>query len=117
MAITDQKDRTFEALQQLGEDLRELSPRWLPRTTELRGFLERWERAWNTHDLDLLDKLVSEDIICRDPAMFGRTVESRDEFRAFIETLFDAFPDVQFEDTKAPTTSLRRGTVLRCHGG
>jgi hypothetical protein len=61
----------------------------------------RWEVAWNTHDLDLLETLVAEDIVCRDPAMFGQTVEGRAEFRAFIETLFDAFPDVHFASTGA----------------
>lgn len=99
MPMTDQEDRTSEALRQLESEVRELSPRWLPRATELRDFLERWERAWNTHDLDLLDTLVTEDIVCRDPALLGQSVESRGEFRAFIETLFRAFPDVQFEDT------------------
>lgn len=101
MAMTDQADRTSEALQQLGDEVRELSSRWLPRARELRDFLERWERAWNTHDLDLLDTLLTEDIVCRDPAMFGQIVESRGEFRAFIETFFRAFPDVQFKDTSS----------------
>jgi hypothetical protein len=68
---------------------------------EQDDFFGRWETAWNTHDLDLLGTLVAEDIVCKDPAMFGQRVESRAEFRAFIETLFRAFPDVHFEGTGA----------------
>jgi hypothetical protein len=86
------------ALESLAQDLRELTPRWLPRADELRAFLERWDVAWNTHDIDLLETLVTEDITCRDPAMFGQIVENRAEFMAFIEIFFRAFPDVRFED-------------------
>jgi hypothetical protein len=68
---------------------------------EREDFFGRWGTAWNTHDLDLLETLVAEDIVCRDPAMFGQIVESRTEFRDFIETLFAAFPDVHFEGTGA----------------
>lgn len=98
MSQTSQGD---PALENLASDLRELSPRWLARADELRGFLERWECAWNTHDLDLLETLVTEDIVCRDPAMFGQVVESRAEFRAFVESFFEAFPDVRFEGQDA----------------
>jgi hypothetical protein len=89
------------SLDQLKGGLQGFSERWLPRADELHSFFERWDQAWNTHDLDLLETLVAEDIVCEDPAMFGQRVESRAELRAFIETLFDAFPDVHFEDTGA----------------
>ena len=87
--MTEQTDAIATALEQLEEDVRELSPRWL----------ERWERAWNSHDLDLLGTLVTEDIVFRDPALFAQRIESRSEFVDFIETLFRAFPNVQFSDT------------------
>ncbi len=65
----------------------------------MHTFFERWETAWNTHDLDELDALVTEDIVCEDPAMCGETARGRSEFRAFIEIFFRAFPDVHLEST------------------
>ncbi len=90
-------DQSVQALEHLADDLRELSARWLPHTGELRSFLERWERAWNTHDLDELEQMVSDDITWEDPAMHGETVHGRAEFRAFSDALFRAFPDTHFQ--------------------
>jgi hypothetical protein len=90
----------------LRDDLRQLTPRWLPRAGELQTFLERWERAWDSHDLSALDELITEDIIWEDPAMHGATVNGKAEFRAFTETFFRAFPDVAFTATGAPFLDL-----------
>ncbi len=92
---------TNDLLEQLSAGLPGLSERWLPRAGELSDFLERWETAWNTHDLDLLEALVTEDVVCEDPAMFGETAHGRHEFRAFAELFFRAFPDVHLEGTGA----------------
>ncbi len=86
---------------QLRGGLQGFSERWLPRVSELDDFLGRWETAWNTHNLDELEALVTEDIVCEDPAMLGETAHGRGEFRAFIEIFFRAFPDVHFESTGA----------------
>jgi ketosteroid isomerase-like protein len=80
--------------------------RWSARAEELADFLGRWETAWNTHDLDLLTSLVTEDIVWEDPAMFGETVHGRGEFRAFTAILLDAFPDVHFEGIGEPYLAL-----------
>ena len=99
---------TNDLLEQLSAGLPGLSERWLPRAGELSDFLERWETAWNTHDLDLLEALVTEDIVCEDPAMFGETAHGRHEFRAFTELFFRAFPDVHLEGHRR---------ALPCSGG
>lgn len=90
----------------LQDDLRQLTPRWLPRTEELWTFFERWERAWDSHDLSALDALITDDITWEDPAMHGATVHSRTEFRAFTETFFRAFPDVAFATIGTPFLEL-----------
>jgi steroid delta-isomerase-like uncharacterized protein len=90
----------------LQDDLRQLTPRWLPRAEELHTFFARWERAWDSHDLSALDELVTDDIAWEDPAMHGATVHSRAEFRAFTETFFRAFPDVAFESIGTPYLDL-----------
>lgn len=94
-------DQATDLLEQLRGGLPGLSERWLPRAGELSDYLERWGTAWNTHDLDQLEALVTEDIVCEDPAMFGETAHGRHEFRAFAELSFRAFPDVQLEGTGA----------------
>jgi steroid delta-isomerase-like uncharacterized protein len=95
---TPASDQPAPALDHLSEDLRELSARWLPHAGELHGLLERWGQAWNAHDLDALEALVTEDIVWEDPAMHGETVHGRSELRAFTEIFFNAFPDVQLHE-------------------
>jgi steroid delta-isomerase-like uncharacterized protein len=104
-------EQDTDLLEQLTEGLDGFTERWLPRAGELSDYLERWEAAWNTHDLDQLQALVTEDIVCEDPAMFGETVHGRSEFRAFAELFFRAFPDVNLEGTGALYPALQ-GTGL-----
>ncbi len=73
---------------------------------ELRDFSGPWVTAWNSHDLDALDALVTEDVTWDDPAMRGETVHGRAEFKAFAETFFRAFPDVQVESIGDPYLRL-----------
>lgn len=101
-------DQTTELMGQLREGLRGFSDRWSHRADKLEDFFGRWERAWNTHELDALEVLVTEDIVCEDPAMLGETVHGRREYRAFCALLFRAFPDVHLAST---------GTVYLAHKG
>ena len=96
------EDQATQALEQLDEDLQRLPERWVPRADELRDFLARWGEAWNSHNLDELEKMVTEDITWEDPAQFGETVHGRAEFRAFSEMLFRMMPDVRFEGLGVP---------------
>ena len=100
------RDQALQAFEQLEESVRGLSERWLPHARELRKFGERWEEAWNSHDPDGLETMVTEDVTWEDPAMFGQTVHGREEFRAFSERFFVAFPDVRVEGLGAPYLSL-----------
>ncbi len=86
-------------LAELEAGLSGFSERWLADAPELDAFFRSWDLAWNTHDIELVGTLVTQDILCEDPAMFGQTVESREEFKAFLEHLFLAFPDVRLEAT------------------
>lgn len=104
--ITPSDDPSTEALDQLEGELRDLTTRWLPRAGELRCFLERWGQAWNSHNLEELEKLVAADVSWDDPAMHGQPVHGRAEFRAFAETFFRAFPDVSFQAIGTPYVDL-----------
>jgi steroid delta-isomerase-like uncharacterized protein len=88
------------------DSLRELTPHWLPRAGELQTFFEHWARAWDSHSLDALDQLITEDIAWEDPAMHGASVRGKAEFRAFTETFFRAFPDVAFAAIGTPFLDL-----------
>lgn len=92
-------DQDVSVLEELEAGLNGFSERWLADAPELDAFFRSWDQAWNTHDVDLVGTLVSENIRCEDPAMFGQTVESREEFKAFLEHLFCAFPDACFKAT------------------
>lgn len=70
-------DQDVSVLEELGAGLNGFSERWLADAPDLDAFFRSWDQAWNTHDIDLVGTLVSEDIVCGDPAMFGQTVESR----------------------------------------
>ncbi len=94
-------NQTTDLMERLRGGLQGFSERWLARAGELDDFLGRWETAWNTHDPGGLEALVTEDIVCEDPAMLGETAHGRHEFRAFSELFFRAFPDVHIESTGA----------------
>jgi steroid delta-isomerase-like uncharacterized protein len=99
-------DEAVQALDHLDEGLAGLSERWLPRADELRHFAGRWLDAWNSHDADVLEEMVTEDITWEDPGMLGETVHGRAEFRAFTELFLRAFPDVRFEGVGTPYLGL-----------
>jgi steroid delta-isomerase-like uncharacterized protein len=105
-AATATRDQAIQSLERLEEDLQGFPERWLPRANELREFATRWLEAWNSHDLDTLETMVTEDITWDDPAQFGETVHGRAEFRAFTEDLFRGIPDVRFDPIGAPYLPL-----------
>jgi steroid delta-isomerase-like uncharacterized protein len=76
-------------------------------------FLARWAEALNSHDLDVLDALVCEDVTWVDPAMFGDTVRGRAKVRAFHETLLHGFPDIRFQRVASPYAALEGGGVAQ----
>ena len=95
-------NRPSQLLDRLEDDLRGLSAGWLSRTGGLCDFLERWEHGWNSHDLTVLEPMVTRDVTWEDPAMHGDIVHGRTEFSAFTRLFFDAFPDVHIEGVGAP---------------
>jgi ketosteroid isomerase-like protein len=72
---------------------------------EFTAWFGGWVAALNSYDVDALLELVTEDIEWRDPAMFGKTVCGRHEFRRFVDASLRAFPDVRFVAIGAPYTA------------
>jgi steroid delta-isomerase-like uncharacterized protein len=99
-------EQAVPSAEEFERQLGDLSERWMPRAEEALDWAARWLEAWNSHDLDALTELVTEDIVWEDPAMFGETVHGRAEFRAFTESFFQALPDVRFDPTESPYPAL-----------
>jgi steroid delta-isomerase-like uncharacterized protein len=60
---------------------------------EAAGFAERWVGRWNSHDVDGILALVTEDVRWVDPSIDG-TARGLADARRYIESLFRAFPDI-----------------------
>lgn len=60
-----------------------------------RDLCERWVAAWGSREPDRILALCTEDVVWDDP-VFPRSVRGRDEARDYLESLFGAFPDLEF---------------------
>ena len=62
----------------------------------IRDFATRWLDAWNSHEVDRLLALMSEDIEYRDDA-WPKPMRGHADVREFLEAGWRAFPDMTFE--------------------
>ena len=92
-------ERHLQAYEQLGA----VRPRWVvshPAETA-RDFAQRWIDAWNSHEVDRLLALMSEDIEYRDDA-WAKPMRGHTDVREFLEAGWRAFPDMTFELLSGP---------------
>jgi steroid delta-isomerase-like uncharacterized protein len=64
-------------------------------------FAGRWLAAWNSHEVDRLLELMSEDIEYRDDA-WPKTMHGHAEVREFLESVWRGIPDMTFEPVSGP---------------
>ena len=62
----------------------------------IRDFARRWIDAWNSHEVDRVLALMSEDIEYRDDA-WAKAMRGHADVREFLEAGWRAFPDMTFE--------------------
>ena len=67
----------------------------------IRDFATRWLDAWNSHEVDRLLALMSEDIEYRDDA-WPKPMRGHADVREFLEASWRAFPDMTFELLSGP---------------
>jgi len=67
----------------------------------IRDFATRWIDAWNSHEVDRLLALMSEDIEYRDDAR-PKPMRGHADVREFLEAGWRAFPDMTFELLSGP---------------
>ena len=67
----------------------------------IRDFATRWLDAWNSHEVDRLLALMSEDIEYRDDA-WPKPMRGHADVREFLEAGWRAMPDMTFELLSGP---------------
>ena len=67
----------------------------------IRDFATQWIDAWNSHEVDRLLALMSEDIEYRDDAR-PKPMRGHADVREFLEASWRAFPDMTFELLSGP---------------
>lgn len=76
----------------------------------LDKFRERFGAAWNSHQPARLLELMTEDIVYDDSA-WPRTMRGHGDVREFLEFLWRALPDLEFQDLEGPFFSKEAPTV------
>jgi steroid delta-isomerase-like uncharacterized protein len=67
----------------------------------VRDFLPRWEAAWNSRQPERVLELMTEDIVYDDSA-WPSTMHGHADVRPFLESIWRAFPDLEFKMTEGP---------------
>jgi steroid delta-isomerase-like uncharacterized protein len=60
-----------------------------------REFAERYVEAWNSHDAERIEPLVTRDVVWLDPAL-PEPARGVDEVKDFMRAAWTAFPDLRF---------------------
>lgn len=71
----------------------------------LREFTTGYETAWNGHDSAAIEAFLTPDIEWHDPAL-PAPARGLGEVRAFMETSWQAFPDLRFGQPDRPHLSV-----------
>jgi steroid delta-isomerase-like uncharacterized protein len=67
---------------------------------ELQEFIDRYNAAWNAHDVDTIVSLHTEDSVFENHVTGDRNV-GREEIGRAISGIFSVFPDLAFETRRA----------------
>ena len=65
----------------------------MPTHQDIRDLMRRFERAMNTRELDMLDELISPNVVRHCEATPGLTVTSLDQLKDFLRADASVFPD------------------------
>jgi len=60
-----------------------------------RGFAESYVEAWNSHDADRIEPLVTQDVVWLDPAL-PEPARGVHEVKDLMRGAWVAFPDLRF---------------------
>jgi steroid delta-isomerase-like uncharacterized protein len=71
-----------------------------------RDWVERFRTGWNSHDLDRLLALVTEDVVWEDPSIPDGVLHGKPALREWLSSVWTAMPDLEFEWVGEPFVSL-----------
>jgi steroid delta-isomerase-like uncharacterized protein len=77
---------------------------------DVKGFVERWSEAWNSHDADQVLDACTDGIVIHDPA-WPAALEGKSEVRTFLLDTWTAIPDLTFEAVGSPYLALDKGSA------
>ncbi len=67
----------------------------------LHDFMRRWQDAWNSHKIDGVLALMTEDVEARDDS-WPKLMRGHADVREFLEAIWKAMPDMTFEVLSGP---------------
>ena len=67
---------------------------------ELQAFIDRYNAAWNDHDIDAIVSMHTDDSVFENHVT-GDVNVGREQIARSIEGIFAVFPDLQFETRRA----------------
>jgi steroid delta-isomerase-like uncharacterized protein len=73
----------------------------MPSLEWIREFTPRWLEAWNSHEVERLLALMTEDIEYRDDS-WPKTMRGHADVREFLDAIWRATPDMTFELLTGP---------------
>ena len=73
----------------------------IPSIEWLRDFMLRWQDAWNSHEVDRVLALMTEDVEYRDDS-WHKPMRGHADVREFLDAIWRAMPDMTFEALSGP---------------
>src|SRR5271155_5818993 len=67
----------------------------------LRDFMLRWQDAWNSHEVDRVLALMTEDVEYRDDS-WHKPMQGHADVSEFLDAIWRAMPDMTFEALSGP---------------
>src|SRR5438045_9134415 len=74
----------------------------IPTTEWVEEFVGRWFAAWNSHDVERVLELMTDDIVYVDSLRAGEPMHGHEEVREFIEQFWQGLPDYTVEAVEPP---------------
>jgi steroid delta-isomerase-like uncharacterized protein len=88
-----------------------------PTTEWVEEFIESWFAAWNSHDVERVLALMTDDIVYVDSLRAKQPMRGHEEVREFIERFWSGIPDFTVELAERPLIARdSRRASFRWHG-
>ena len=64
----------------------------------LNEFVDSWDAAWNSHDIEQILSLFADEFTWDDRTFWPDLITTRAELRRYMEKVFDVMHDVRFDE-------------------